>query len=188
MKPDNWTRRQRSRLPDAEELVPHTTFLLLTLTSILQPPASLAGQRGRQLLVETCVHKMARSLSAVSLFISFIYLIFVLFNDAVSNSEYIVSNGRNNSEELIGKDLEGRGSGLAFALRDFGQPRKTCIRVAGVLAEIRTKPRPQCKSRLLSLYKPARYFMQLIYLLICLFYGLHYKAPSSTGCLCHMME
>jgi hypothetical protein len=71
-KPDTWARRHRPRLPDAEELVPHATFLLLALTSILQPPASLSGQRGRQLLVETCRHKMARHLSAVILLVRFI--------------------------------------------------------------------------------------------------------------------
>jgi hypothetical protein len=49
-------------LPDAEKLVPHTTLLFLTLTSILQPPACLSRQWGRQLLVETCSHKMSISL------------------------------------------------------------------------------------------------------------------------------
>jgi hypothetical protein len=65
-------RRHRRRLPDAEELVPHAPFLLIALTSILQPPASLGGQRGRQLFVETCGHKMVGHLSAVSLFARFI--------------------------------------------------------------------------------------------------------------------
>lgn len=61
---------------------------------------------------------MARRLSAVSLFISFIYLIYVLSKGAVRSSEYIVSNGKTNIEELIGEDLEGRSSGMAFACRD----------------------------------------------------------------------
>jgi hypothetical protein len=75
----------------------------------------------------------------------------IQFNAAVNRSRYIASNDRIISELWIGKDVEGSGRSQIFGAvpevvcRDWGTPRKTLVRIAGLLAGIWTWDLPNTK-------------------------------------------
>jgi hypothetical protein len=62
--------------------------------------------------------------------------------DAVSSSDYIVSNDMIINEQWVGADVEVSGCSLSygtipeFAWRDWVKPREPYVRISGLLAEI----------------------------------------------------